>query len=214
MSDARPLLVLGTTAFAAEIADVCAAAGFEVAGFVDNLDPERAAAPHVGLPVHWIDDAESLAASHVAVCGLGTTKRTVFVEQAAARGFDFATVVHPTAHVSATSTVGEGSVLGAGVAVAGYTEIGRHVLVNRGSLVGHHTTIGDFASLQSGANVAGSCRVGEGAYIAMSAVVIDHIEIGAGALVGAGAVVVKDVAASVQVVGVPARVAKTDIERR
>ena len=53
-----------------------------------------------GIPILWIDEAAALAATHLAVCGLGTTQRSRFTEQAEAAGFRFATVVHPTAHVS------------------------------------------------------------------------------------------------------------------
>ena len=48
----------------------------------------------------------------------------------------------------------------------------------------------------------------------MSAVVLDHLTVGASSVVAAGAVVVRDVPDHVQVVGVPARVVKTDIESR
>ena len=190
MSEHRSVLVLGTTAFSAEIADACTAAGFDVAGFVENLTRERTSESHAGLPVHWIDDTAGLAESHLALCGLETARRSVFVERVQALGFRFATVVHPAAYVPPTTTLGEGSILGAGVAVAAHTTIGRHVLVDRGSLLGHHTTIGDFTSI----------RVGDHVEVGTGAVVIDHLSI------GAGAVVVKDVPAGVRVVGVPARI--------
>lgn len=124
--------------------------------FVENDVPERAGRELDGVPVLWIDDAARLASSHVAVCGLGTTRRSRLTDQAAALGFRFATVVHPTAHVSGRAEVGDGTAIGAGAVVAAHTTIGRHVIVNRGVLVGHHTVVGDHVSLQSGANVAGS----------------------------------------------------------
>jgi len=210
-----PLLVLGTTSFSLEIADVAAATGdFEVAGFVENLDRKRCAEPLAGLPVYWIDDTSALAGTHLAVCGIGTTRRSIFVEQAAERGLAFATVVHPRAWISPTATLGEGSIVGAGAVVGAHTEIGRHVHLNRGALVGHHTTIGDFCSIQSGANIAGSCRVGQATFVAMGAVVVDHLAIGAHSLIAAGAVVVADVPDNVQVAGVPARIVKEGIEGR
>lgn len=214
MSARQPLLILGTTAFSAEIGDVAAAAGYEVVGFIENLSPERCRETHAGLPVHWIDDAAELTATHVAVCGIGTTRRSIFVDQAAEMGFTFATVVHPAAYISPTTTLGEGTIVSAGAAVAAYTTIGRHVMLNRGCLVGHHTQIGDYCSLQAGANVAGSCSVGEAAFIAMGAIVVDHLSVGSHSVVGAGAVVVRDVPDNVQVVGIPARVVREGIEGR
>jgi sugar O-acyltransferase (sialic acid O-acetyltransferase NeuD family) len=183
-------------------------------GFVENLDRERARESLDGRPIHWIDDIGNLVGTHEAVCGIGTTRRSIFTTQAEERGLGFATVAHPSASVSATATVGAGTIIGAGAVVGAHTSLGRHVMVNRGCLVGHHTVVEDFVSLQAGANVAGSCRVGEATFVAMGAVVVDHVTVGSHSIVGAGAVVVRDVPDRVQVVGVPARVVREDIEGR
>jgi acetyltransferase EpsM len=206
------LLVLGTRTFAVEVADLAVDAGFEVAGFVENLDPDRCREPLEGIPVHWVDEVDDLVTTHRAICGLATTKRRVFAEQVASLGFGFATLVHPSARVSRSAAIGEGAIVSAGVVVGARTEIGRHVILNRGALVGHHTLVGDFVSIQPGANVAGACKIGAGSYVGMGAVVVDHLEVGAGSVVGAGAVVTKDVAERVQVVGVPAKVVKEGID--
>ena len=215
MESEQPLLVLGTHAFASEVLDlVSETPGFRVDGFVENLDRTRAEDDLEGLPVHWIDDVDRFAATHRAVCALGTTKRRRIIEEAAARGLGFATVVHPAARVSSRSELGEGTLASAGVVVAANARIGRHVILNRGALVGHDTVIGDYVTVGPGANVAGLCRVEDGAYLAIGAVVVDRVSIGAGALVAAGAVVTKDVPPHVQVIGVPARVVKEGIDGR
>jgi acetyltransferase EpsM len=209
-----PVLILGTRTLALEIADLVSdTPGVTVAGFVENMEHERAASPLEGYPVHWVDDIAGLAATHEALAGLATTRRSVFVEQVQALGFRFATVVHPTARLSKRSALKEGTFLSAGAIVGAYSELGAHVFVNRGALVGHHTTIEDYVTLQPGANVAGACTIGRGVFIGMSATVLDHLTVGDNAVVGAGAVVTKDVPANVQVVGVPARIVK-EVEGR
>ncbi len=100
-SDTYPLLILGTRTFAVEVADLAATIpGMQVAGFVENMDPQRCHQTLEGLPVYWIDDVASLVDSHRAVCALSTTLRSRFVEQAARKGLAFATLVHPAAIVS------------------------------------------------------------------------------------------------------------------
>jgi acetyltransferase EpsM len=211
----QPLLVLGTRDFSFEIAELAEETGaFEVSGFVENLSRERCSETLEGRPIHWIDDIDELAETHVAVCGLGTTRRRVLAEQAAAKGMRFATIVHPTARVPASSSVAEGVVVGAGVVVGSRAKLGRHVFLNRGALVGHHTVLHDYVSVMPGANIAGFCTLDEASYVAIGAVVVDRTSIGAGSVVGAGAVVVGDVPAHTQVVGVPARVVKEKIEAR
>ena len=211
----RPLLILGTRTLAEELVDlVSEIEGYEVVGFVENMDPTRCQTPLLGLPVYWVDEIAELAATHWAVCGLATTFRSTYVQQVAACGVKFATLIHPAARVSAKSSLGEGTILSPGVIIASNTKLGPHVFVNRGVLIGHHTTIGSYTSILPGANIAGSCQIGEATYIGMGAVVIDHVTIGAHSIVGAGAVVTKDVPDNVLVVGVPAAIVKENIAGR
>jgi acetyltransferase EpsM len=215
MSARRKLLILGARSFAEEVADVVSESDeYELVGFAENQDRERCRESLLGLPILWVDDLPPLASSHHVVCALATTKRSRFLGQAEAMGFQFATVRHPTAHVSRTARVGDGSILGARVVVAAHAVIGRHVILNRGCLIGHHTVVDDGVTLSPGANVAGGAHIGPRTYVGMGAIVLDHITVGKSAVIGAGAIVTKDVPDHVQVMGPPARVLRTDIDGR
>jgi UDP-perosamine 4-acetyltransferase len=209
------LVILGTHDFAVEVAGLVEEAGtHDLSGFVENWDRERCREAFLGLPVTWIDDAGPVAERSEAVCAIGTTRRHRFVEQAAAAGFAFAELRHPTAVIAPSATVGAGSICGAATVVGAATQVGRHVILNRGALIGHHTSVGDFVTVSPGANIAGRVTVGSRAYIGMGAIVLDGLEVGEGAIVGAGAVVTRDVPPHTQVVGVPARVVKESVEPR
>lgn len=215
VSQIKPLLILGTRTLAVEVADLASEIpDFELMGFVENMERQKCDEKLDGSPVFWVDDLPDLSETHWAVCALSTTHRSRFIKQVANFGIRFATLVYPSARISSRSSVGEGTIISAGVIIASHTLLGRHVLVNRGALVGHHTEIGDYVTIQPGANIAGACRIGEATYIGMGALVLDHIKIGAHSIVGAGAVVNKDVPDHVQVVGVPARIVKENISGR
>jgi acetyltransferase EpsM len=209
------LLILGTRSLAEEIADVVSEIpGYEVTAFVENMEPERCREKLCGLPVLWVDEVAKMVETHVAVCGLATTQRRRYVEQVSAMGMRFATLVHPTARVSSKAVLGEGCFVSPYSVVSAYTVLGDQVFVNRGSLIGHHTRIGSYVTLQPSANIAGMVTIGPGTYVGMSAAVLDKLRIGDNCIIGAGAVVTKDVPDSVQVVGVPAQIVKTDIQGR
>lgn len=212
---AQPLLICGTRSFATEVADlVSEIPELELTGFVENMDRSRCAEPLEGLPVHWVDEIAPLAATHRMVCALATTQRSRFTRQVEALGMEPATVVHPSARIAPTATLGGGTIVSAGVIVAAHTVIGRHVILNRGVLVGHHTQIGDHASVMPGANVAGNCRIGEAAFVGMGAIVLDNLSVGASSVVAAGSLATRDVPERVQVMGAPARVVKEGISGR
>lgn len=56
--------------------------------------------------------------------------------------------------------------------------------------------------------------IGEGAYVGMGAIVLERITIGGYSVIGAGAVVTRDVPQHVQVMGIPARITKENVEER
>src|SRR5689334_493141 len=115
----QPILILGTRLLAVEVMDLISdMPGYDVAGFVENLDWSLAGTTLEGFPVHWIDDAAKLAPTHQAVCALSTTHRRKYIEQAAALGFRFATLVHPTARISSRARLGEGTFISALATVA------------------------------------------------------------------------------------------------
>lgn len=208
-----PVLVLGARPYSLAFVDAFEVLDqFRVAGYVENMEKERAGTQHGGVPVHWIDELPGFRNGHQVICSLGTTFRNRFVEPVEAMGLEFATWVHPTCVVSRKSTVGAGSSINIGGIVAGFTAIGRHVHVNRGVTIGHHTVIEDYVTVGPGVDIAGNCRIGAHTYIGIGATIIDGIRIGRHCVVGAGAVVTKDLPDRVLALGVPAKVAKEGIE--
>jgi UDP-perosamine 4-acetyltransferase len=203
VSDAQ-VHVAGTRTFSTEVADFARDAGLRVVGLLEPADRERVGQTIHELPVAWLDDPAP-GPGAVALLGTGDRERRDLVERLRAAGWRTATLVHPRAHVAPSASVGTGTVIAPGVVVGARARIGEHVVVGRGALIGHHTAIADFATLGPGANVAGNVELGADAFVGMGALVRDHAEIGSGATIAMGAVVVGDVAAGVEVRGVPAR---------
>lgn len=215
MEDRASVFILGTTQFSEEIAALVEEnPGFTLAGFVENLKPEKCTEKLLGQRVYWVDDLATAGPGTHLLCGIGTTQRRLYVDQVRRYGLSFATLRHPTTHVSLHSRIGAGSILGVNSIVAAHSEIGEHVIVNRGASIGHHTQVGDYVTIGPGANIAGRCAVGNGTYVGMGAIIVDGLRIGSNSIVGAGAVVTRDVPDNVQVVGIPARVVKEGVNGR
>jgi sugar O-acyltransferase (sialic acid O-acetyltransferase NeuD family) len=201
---ARPALIFGAGGLAAEIADIAERAGrLRIVGCV--IDRDSDATPPAGLPVHRWTEVADRAADFAGINGIGSPARRGFIETAEARGFEFLTLIDPSAQIFPSARIGAGTVVGAGAIVAAATRIGRHVFINRATSIGHHCEIGDFASCYAGVHIGAFTRLGAGAEVGIGAVIIDRIAVGERAVVGAGAVVIRDCAAGARVVGVPAR---------
>ena len=118
----------------------------------------------------------------------------------------FQALLHPSAMISPSCHVGNGTVIYHGSIVQAGTRIGKHAIINTSANIDHDNLIGDFAHVSPGATLCGGIRVGIGSFIGAGAIVLPGIQIGAWAIVGAGAVVTRDVPYGATVVGTPARV--------
>jgi sugar O-acyltransferase (sialic acid O-acetyltransferase NeuD family) len=203
---ASQIYVAGTRTFAAEVIDYAIDAGLEVIGLLEPREREKVSTTVHERPVSWLDDGPTTQ-DRVVVVGTGENDRRGTVERLQSAGWEVSALVHPSAHVAPSTTIGSGSLIAPGVVIGARSRVGDHVVVGRGSLIGHHTELGPFATLGPGANVAGNVRMGEDVFVGMGAVVRDHVEIGASAVIAMGAVVVRDVAEGTQVRGLPATAA-------
>jgi sugar O-acyltransferase (sialic acid O-acetyltransferase NeuD family) len=121
-------------------------------------------------------------------------------------GFHVLSVIHPSAVIAKSATLGHGTAVLANAIVGPCATIGANVIVNSGAIVEHGSIIGDHCHIAPGARLAGGVVIGPRSHVGIGACVIENTTIGSDCIVGAGAVVVRNIDSSVVVVGVPARV--------
>jgi acetyltransferase EpsM len=215
---ARPLVVIGGGEHAGSVIEAARSRGDEwrVEGIVDPAPADRV---QVLLDVAHLGTDAELAGRLSAAPGdqdapwlvLGFAgvraddgRRGAAVERLGPEG-RWATVIHETAWVAPSATLGAGTVVLAGAIVNAGATVGRHTIVNTRAVLEHDVELGDHAHVGPGAIVGGGAAVGPGALIGQGALIRDHVSIGARATVGMGAVVVADVEAGSTVAGNPAR---------
>ncbi|QKT04810.1 acetyltransferase [Ectothiorhodospiraceae bacterium 2226] len=142
----------------------------------------------------------------LAVVALGDNAlRMRIIQQLAERDASLARVVHPSAAISRSATLGEGSVVLAQAVVGPDAELGRGCIVNSGATVDHDCRLGEGVHVAPGAHLGGAVVVGRETWIGLGASVIEGLRIGERCLVAAGAAVVHDLPDQSRVGGVPAK---------
>lgn len=86
-------------------------------------------------------------------------------------------VVHPAAHVSTFSVLGEGTVVLTAAVIRPGALIGDAVIVNTGAIIEHDCTVGSGTHLAPGAILLGDCRIGAGCLIGPGAVILPGAEV-------------------------------------
>jgi sugar O-acyltransferase (sialic acid O-acetyltransferase NeuD family) len=117
----------------------------------------------------------------------------------------FVSIIHPTASVSRTASLGRGTVVFQNVTITTNVRIGDHVIVLPNSVISHDDVVGDYTCIAGGVCISGGVRIGSTCYLGTNSSIIGGVEVGDGCLVGMGSVVLSDVPAGSVVVGNPAR---------
>lgn len=203
----RDTILIGGGGHAHVVADVLAALGRPVRGFV------APSCKTVLDGIEWLGSDKVLddlmpGTADLAV-GIGSAgdvslRRAVF-ENLKGRGHGLPALVHPTASLAQGVRLGDGAQVMLGAAVQAGTVIGVNCIINTGAIVDHDCRIGAHVHVAPGAVLCGDVSIGEGAHVGAGARVIQGVTIGAGAMVAAGAVVLADVADGARVAGVPAK---------
>lgn len=205
------IYLFGASGHGKVIKDILNANGMKVEAFVDdNYQVNECSGRKV------LHDAEGLSPMIVSI-GVNKIRRMVVNRLVASANVDghpleFATAIHPSAIVSPSAKIGEGTVVMAGAVINADAVIGKHCIVNTGATIDHDCVIGDYCHIAPGANISGGTNIGEGTWIGVGACVIQCLNVGKDCMIGAGSVVVKDIPDGVTAYGNPCKV-KTNVNK-
>ncbi|WP_394218330.1 acetyltransferase [Halobacillus trueperi] len=132
--------------------------------------------------------------------------RKKLVERLQIHPSQFVTVIHPSAIVSPSASIGRGTVVMPKVVVNANAVVNDHCILNTGSTVEHDCFVDRFAHLSPASTLTGQVYIEEGVNIGAAATVIPGLKIGSWSVIGAGATVIEDITANQTAVGCPAKV--------
>ncbi|MBF0142619.1 MAG: NeuD/PglB/VioB family sugar acetyltransferase [Magnetococcales bacterium] len=143
------------------------------------------------------------------VNGIGNEKNFWLKEEIIARTGvapeRFATILHPSASVSRSSSLGFGTVVFQNVSITSRVAVGDHVIILPNAVISHDDRIGDFTCIAGGTCISGGVSIGRSCYLGSHCAIKDGLSIGDRCLIGMGSVVLQSVEANQVMVGNPAR---------
>jgi sugar O-acyltransferase (sialic acid O-acetyltransferase NeuD family) len=196
------LTIVGAGGHAKVVVAAALAAGFAEITLVDRSEALHGTTL---LGVEVTGPAEPVLADPEALAVLAIGDNAARARLAAGAACRFATIVHPSATVHASSVLGPGTVVFAGAVIQPEARLGAHCIVNTGASIDHDCVLGDAVHVAPGTRLGGAVALGAGVFVGIGAVVTPGRSIGAGTVVGAGAAVVRDLPEGITAAGVPAR---------
>lgn len=119
-------------------------------------------------------------------------------------------VLHPSAIISPSVTIGHGTVVMPHVVINADSRVENHVILNTGCIVEHDCIVQSFVHISPSAVLTGGVCVQQGTQIGVRASVNPMVEIGEWTTIGAGSAVIKNIPDHVTAVGVPAKIMKKE----
>ncbi len=208
----RQLLIWGAGGHAKVVSEIAHATGWEVYGYVDSdsrrvgelVKPGGAAILYDSAALFRILERKRRPFAAVSLAFGDNDARLQAAERL--RGeIDLPALVHPSAVLSPSCSIGAGSVVMPRVVVNAQARVGVAAILNTGCIVEHDCLVGDGVHVSPHATLAGAVTVGACSWIGAGATVIQGITIGSSTTVGAGAVVIRDAGDNLTLVGSPAR---------
>lgn len=202
----RDLLIIGAGGHAAVVIEVARAAGWNP---VAALDP-GAQRDVVGVPVRGGDGmlevilAEGKIAGGIVAIGDNALRMRLGAHLRSLR-CPMPVLVHPSAAVSPTATLGGGTVVMAHAVINARARIGTDCIINTSAIIEHDCILGDGVHTAPRSVMGGNCHLGAATLFGIGAVARPGTRIGSKAIVGAGAVVVSAIPEGAIVTGIPAK---------
>lgn len=195
----KKIILIGASGHGKVVFDIVRAQGDFVIGFLDDC----AKGLCCGIPILGpISVAENYTEVEFLISIGANSVRKRIAEQLNVAWY---TAIHPTAVVSPSAKIGEGTVVMANAVIQAEAEVGTHCILNTACIIEHENKIGDYVHLSPRVVLGGNVHIGNESHIGIGACVRNNITICSDCTVGAGAAVIKHLEEPGIYIGVPAR---------
>jgi sugar O-acyltransferase (sialic acid O-acetyltransferase NeuD family) len=218
-ADCQRLVIVGAGGFGREVlrwaCDAWPSHAGLVAGFLSD-DPGRLRGHSTELPI--LESPETYVSRRgdylLLAIGIPEARRAV-AEGLRDRGCSFVSLVHPTAIVAPSASIGSGSILCPFSILSDAAAVGEFVLMNYHTSLGHDATAGDFSVLSPYATLGGSASIGPDVFLGLHASVGPGVSCGPRVKISSNSTALSNAPADAFVYGVPGRVGpRIDCGRR
>jgi sugar O-acyltransferase (sialic acid O-acetyltransferase NeuD family) len=206
------ILIVGAGGFGREVLlwarDAWPEQAAKIAGFLSadagRLNGHTASLPVIADPAAF--EPEPGDALLLAI-GIPETRRRV-AEDLLSRGAEFLTLIHPTAIVAPSASIGPGSIVCPYAIVSDAARLGRFTLMNYQTSLGHDASAGDYAVLSPYATLGGGAHIGDDVFLGLHASVGPGKRVGDRSKVSANSCALSDAPPDSLIFGAPGRVSK------
>lgn len=128
--------------------------------------------------------------------------REKIADKVTAFGYKFPVIKDPSAVVSDSAIIGDGTFIGKTVVINAEAKIGRHCIINTGAIIEHECNVGDFTHISVGARLCGEVTVKNNCMVGAGSTIIQCINIDNNVVIGANSTILTDVEDNMKCYGI------------
>ena len=205
-----PLIILGAGGFGREIVEYvrdlqAAGSPYAFAGFLDDRADALRKAGSIDPILGTTHDAGSFPDAHFVIAVGEPATRALLAARLQQVEATLARIIHPTAQVSPSARIGDGTIICPFAFLSTDAVIGRNVAVNVFATIGHDAAVGDDSVISPYSAVLGNAHLEQRCFTGTHASITPGVRIGADSKVAAGSVATLDLPPGSLAAGNPAR---------
>ncbi|BBP60733.1 acetyltransferase [Pseudomonas sp. St316] len=200
-STVKSVVMIGAGGHAKVLLSLATSAGFNVIGVCAPEFKSREVKTWRGVDILGDDSfIEQLDPGEVGLInGIGqvihnSIRKTIF-RRYRDRGFYFPVLIHPSASIDSTASLGQGVQVMAGAVIQADCDIGENTIINTRASIDHDCHVHANVHVAPGAVVCGDSTLCEGVFVGAGATIIQSLTVGENSVVGAGSVLVSSLPA-------------------
>ena len=195
----KRIIIVGSGGFGREVyqwtcdwIDAQTSKDHEIGGFLD-IDPDQLNGFEIPVPHLGCEDTYSINENDRFIIAIGQPeKRQIVASKLQAKGGQFFNLIHPTAVVSSSVSIGKGVVVCPFATLCPNTTVGDFALLNIYSSLGHDAVLGACSVMSPYSTLNGFAEVKENVFLGTHAVVVGGRVVGKGSRISAHATVFTD----------------------
>lgn len=143
------------------------------------------------------------------ICCIGNGLiRKMIVDKMKAKGARFINVIHPTAVIADSCTLGNGVVIYPFALISDNAKVGDGSIINMYSSVAHDSSLGEYCTISAHCDITGMCKLGNMVFMGTTSNMVPSSKVGNNVYICAGSTVMSRIKDNVKVLGNPAKIMK------
>ncbi len=181
---------------------------WNIKGFLDD-NPDALKGKICSVPVLSSVDDYMIEGEDEFVCCIGNSEvRKRVVEKMKARGARFVSIIHPSAVIADSCTLGEGVIIYPYALISDNAVIGDGCIINMYSSVAHDSVLGEYCTISAHCDVTGMCKLGDRVFMGSTSQIVPGTKVGDDVYICAGSTVMTRVRNGLKMLGNPAKIVK------